>query len=281
MLDWDDLRFYRVAAQAGTVTAAAEKLRVSRTTVTRRVESLERSLGIALYERTAAGPGSTDAGRLVLACARDVESRIDELLNILSADAPEPALIRICVPVELGLDLVGLGADITRHGPGATFEFVQAARPDVELYERRSLIGLCIGDDLPPHMNGRVLSSLTQRVYRAATGDAPSNGAWRWIGWGRDLDHTASAQWIDGHVESGQMAMRVNSAIDLKEATRRGLGVGYLWDQFVDDPNLLPAEGAGPAFHSKLWLCMHEDVPPAPRVRAVLQCLGDYIRSIS
>ena len=279
MLDWDDLRFYRVAAQAGTVTAAAEKLRVSRTTVTRRVESLERSLGITLYERTAAGPGSTDAGRLVLACARDVESRIDELLSTLAPDAPEPALIRICIPAELGLDLVDLGAAIARHEPGVTLEFVQAARPDTELYERRSLIGLCIGDDLPPHMTGRVLSSLTQRVYRAAAVAAPSSGSWRWIGWGRDLDHTTSARWIDAHVESGQIAMRVNSAVDLKEATRRGLGVGYLWDQFTGDADLLRAEGAGPVFHSKLWLCMHEDVPPAPRVRALLQLLGDYVRS--
>ena len=79
MLDWDDLRFYLVAAQAGTGTAAAEKLRVSRTTVTRRVEALERALGVSLFETTAAGAGSTEAGRLVLACARDLDSRIAAL----------------------------------------------------------------------------------------------------------------------------------------------------------------------------------------------------------
>ncbi|XHS01788.1 hypothetical protein ACFB49_33970 [Sphingomonas sp. DBB INV C78] len=124
-----------------------------------------------------------------------------------------------------------------------------------------------------------MLSSLTQRVYRAAAVDAPSSDAWRWIGWGRDLDHAASARWIDAHVESSQVAMRVNSAIDLKEATRRGLGVGYLWDQLTEDVDLLPAEDAGPVFNSKLWLCMHEDVPPAPHVRAVLKLLGDYVSS--
>lgn len=81
MIDWDDLRYYLIAAQAGTVTAAAKILKVSRTTVTRRVAALERNLGLALYELNVNGPGSTDAGRDVLACARDVESRIRDMLS--------------------------------------------------------------------------------------------------------------------------------------------------------------------------------------------------------
>lgn len=279
MLDWDDLRFYLVAAQAGTVTAAAEILRVSRTTVTRRIESLERSLRASLYERSAAGAGSTDAGRLVLACARDVESRIAELLADLSATGPKPTSIRVSIPADLGLDVADLAVAMQGCIPNATFEFVHTARPEMDLHNRRSLIGLCIAENVPPYMNGRNLASLTQRAYRSAAIAQTSIGSTPWLTWGHDLAHMDSARWIETHIDKIEIEMRVNSAVDMMKIVRRGLGIGYLWDQFTDGDDLLPAELGVPVFEAKLWLCMHEDVPPNPIALEALRLIGDYVKS--
>ena len=52
---WDDLRIFLHIGRAGSLTAAAETLRVSYATVFRRLGSLEAELGVRLFVRSRAG----------------------------------------------------------------------------------------------------------------------------------------------------------------------------------------------------------------------------------
>ena len=54
-MDWDNLRFFLETARAGTLAAAARRLEVDDTTVSRRIQALEKSLGRPLFVRSAAG----------------------------------------------------------------------------------------------------------------------------------------------------------------------------------------------------------------------------------
>ncbi|OCC23308.1 hypothetical protein MB02_11765 [Croceicoccus estronivorus] len=281
MFDWDDLRYYLVAAQAGTITAAADILGVSRMTVTRRVESLERSLNLTLHERTAWGPGSTDAGRLVLACARDVETRVAELMQALAIETSNNSHVRLSIPAEIDVDIVDISNAISQQIPLIKLEFVRSSRPDEDLRQRRSLVGLCVSDELPAHLHGRAIGSLIFTPYRSAEYvTAPDDGDC-WIGYGRDLDHCLPAQWMLSHVDASRLALRVNWADDLLEAVRRGTGIGYLQENARGVADLVPVD-AGPKFHCKLWLCMHEDVPPSPMLRMFLALVRAYFeKSIS
>ncbi|QZP09407.1 LysR family transcriptional regulator [Caenibius sp. WL] len=276
MLDWDDLRFYLVAAQAGTGTAAAEKLRVSRTTVTRRVEALERALGVSLFETTAAGTGSTEAGRLVLACARDLDSRIAALRAALSLADAHPDVVRIALPAELGLEALTLYQTLAGDiAATIRLEFVQSPLPAAALQERSAVIGLCVGDTLPAHLRGRSIGTLRMAPY-AVHGANPARLPW--IGLGKDLVESGPARWMTAHVPAERIALRVNTGAEVREAVRRGLGIGYLWDDGSDGPlGCRRAEQAGPVIADKLWLAMHEDVPPSPAVRAVLARLEDIL----
>lgn len=276
MIDWDDLRYYLIAAQAGTVTAAAKILKVSRTTVTRRVAALERNLGLALYELNVNGPGSTDAGRDVLACARDVESRIREMLSARSLAEHRSDRVRISVPAELDLDLMHVHDAICGGHTDIELEFVQSARPDEDLRERRSLIGLCVAETLPAHLKGvAVLTTLHRpRVAHGASGET------RWIGWGGDMAHCASAQWMRSYIDERLIRLRVNSGREMKEAVRCGLGIGYLWDRTSAGSDFIVLDKAGPVLKAKVWLLMHEDVPPSPVVQRVMRNLESILREI-
>ncbi len=72
-LNWDDLRFFLCAAQEGGFGAAARRLATQQSTVSRRVASLERLLGGALFDRTPAGLELTGLGRRVLDQAQVME----------------------------------------------------------------------------------------------------------------------------------------------------------------------------------------------------------------
>ena len=66
MLDWNDLRYFLAVARDGSTLAAARALRVSQTTVARRIAALEEAIGIHLFEKRQAGYSLTPVGQGLL-----------------------------------------------------------------------------------------------------------------------------------------------------------------------------------------------------------------------
>ena len=60
--DWNQARAFLVTAKEGSLSAAAESLRLSQPTLSRQVSGLEDSLGIALFEKSGRGIALTPAG---------------------------------------------------------------------------------------------------------------------------------------------------------------------------------------------------------------------------
>jgi LysR family transcriptional activator of nhaA len=64
VLNYNHLHYFHVAAVEGSVAAAAERLGVTQPTVSEQIRVLEKTLGVALFERKATGLKLTDPGRL-------------------------------------------------------------------------------------------------------------------------------------------------------------------------------------------------------------------------
>ncbi len=62
-MDWDNLRYFLELSRAGTLTAAARRMGVDHTTVARRIQALERTMGVQLFVRESGGHRLTEAGR--------------------------------------------------------------------------------------------------------------------------------------------------------------------------------------------------------------------------
>ena len=73
MLDWNDLRYFLAVAREGSTLAAGRRLRVSQTTVARRIAALEEALGFPLFEKRQAGYALTPAGEGLMERARQVD----------------------------------------------------------------------------------------------------------------------------------------------------------------------------------------------------------------
>ena len=54
-LNWDGLRYFLAAADAGSMTAAAVSLGSNQPTVGRHIDALELSLGVKLFQRSVKG----------------------------------------------------------------------------------------------------------------------------------------------------------------------------------------------------------------------------------
>jgi DNA-binding transcriptional LysR family regulator len=83
----DDLAFFVAAARAGGVRAAAARLSVPRSTVSRRLAALERRLGVALLRRGGASLALTDVGGAYFERVAGVVDAAEALVGELSGQA--------------------------------------------------------------------------------------------------------------------------------------------------------------------------------------------------
>ena len=71
------LRYVAAIAEAGTITAAAERLGLAQPPLTRQIRDLEGRLGVTLFERHPRGVTLTEAGEVFVAEARAVLERAE------------------------------------------------------------------------------------------------------------------------------------------------------------------------------------------------------------
>ena len=81
-MDLEELRAFVAVAETGSYLAAADSLAMSRTTLRRKVDSLEARAGVALVEGTPRGIVLTDAGK---ALASQGHRMMQEMRAVLSS----------------------------------------------------------------------------------------------------------------------------------------------------------------------------------------------------
>ena len=75
-MDWDNLRFFLELARTGTLAGAARRLGVEHTTVSRRIQALEKQMGATLFAREAGGHRLAEAGRHLLPSVEAMEAAV-------------------------------------------------------------------------------------------------------------------------------------------------------------------------------------------------------------
>jgi DNA-binding transcriptional LysR family regulator len=115
-MDWDKLRIFQAAAEAGSFTHAGETLGLSQSAVSRQVGALEADLGAPLFHRHARGLILTEQGETLLAAVHDVSLKLDAVRSRLidSRDKPHGDL-RVTTTLALGRQLAGAAAGRIRR----------------------------------------------------------------------------------------------------------------------------------------------------------------------
>lgn len=78
-VNWDDLRYFIVAADTGSLNQAASRLGVTQPTLSRRIDNLEYSLGAKLFQRQPNGIMLTAAGAKVLKYAMSMQNAANDI----------------------------------------------------------------------------------------------------------------------------------------------------------------------------------------------------------
>lgn len=102
-MDWDKLRVFHAAAEAGSFTHAGEKLGLSQSAVSRQVSALESDLQVPLFHRHARGLILTEQGETLFRTVRDVVMKLDATRSRLSDSRERPrGELRVTTTVGIG-----------------------------------------------------------------------------------------------------------------------------------------------------------------------------------
>lgn len=131
-LDWNDIRALIAAAEAGSLSAAADKLGTSQPTLGRRIDALEAALGLTLFTRGPRGMKLTEAGRDMLIHAgamQDAAARL-ELAASGRAETLE-GTVRITAPEVMSAHhMPAILAKLIEEEPGVEVELVASDRSE-------------------------------------------------------------------------------------------------------------------------------------------------------
>jgi DNA-binding transcriptional LysR family regulator len=103
-MDWDKLKVFHAAAEAGSFTHAGEQLGLSQSAVSRQVSALEQALSVSLFHRHARGLILTEQGELLYHTAHDVFMKLEAARAKLTDSRERPnGDLKVTTTVGLGV----------------------------------------------------------------------------------------------------------------------------------------------------------------------------------
>jgi len=267
-MDWDKLRIFHAAAEAGSFTHAAEALHLSQSAVSRQVSALEQELGAPLFHRHARGLSLTEQGELLRQTAEDVLIKLNSVESMLADTLSEPSgELRITTPAGLGSTWLAprLPEFIERY-PKIQLQLLLRDE-ELDLSKREADIGIWLHAPAQKDLILRRLFTVHFHVYGSKqyleTQGTPETivdlNRHTIITYGGIPFPRRGINWLETAGRDGQAPrkpiMRINSMDGIKRVVKRGMGLAVLPDYLAsDEPDLRKVlnEADVPAFNTYL-----------------------------
>jgi DNA-binding transcriptional LysR family regulator len=276
MLDWNDLRYFLGVADHGSTLAAGRALRVSQTTVARRIAALEQAIGFPLFEKRQAGYALTPAGEELLGRARQVDAAASAFAEAAAAEKRDTSgTVRITTQEIFAVSLLApMLRELHERHPEIMIE-LDDSQDFRELGEGEADIALrsAYGDD--------AWTLYCSRDYSAKHGVPASRAELKthaFIGGGGPKLWRAYSAWLHALGLDDRVIMHHASATGMLSAIRSGLGIAVLPCIVADaDPELIQCLPPMDDQERELWLVTHERCRHTPRVRVVIDFLYERL----
>ncbi|HYG87232.1 MAG TPA: LysR family transcriptional regulator [Azospirillum sp.] len=275
---WDDVQYFLELARKGTLLKAARRLRVSHTTVLRRIAHLEQQIDQKLFERTARGFVLTEVGWQLLAQAESMERAADGISGLSAGGDRLSGTVRIAAVEGLAARVLApafLG--FRREHPGIVIELVTAMQI-ANLTKREADISVTLTRPTGPRLVARRLARCDVHLYASqayldrygAPESADDLNRHIFVDYIEDLIEITALRWFRDTVDQRRVVFRSASPLSQLSAVVAGMGIGMFPDYMaVGEPSLrrvLPEEMQS---EREFWLAIHEDLRNTPRMAAV------------
>jgi DNA-binding transcriptional LysR family regulator len=249
-MDWDKLKVFHAAAEAGSFTHAGEQLGLSQSAVSRQVSALEQELNVSLFHRHARGLILTEQGELLHRTAHDVFMKLEAARAKLTDSKERPnGELKVSTSPGMGLHWLTprLGEFIDLY-PDIHITLITSDE-ELDLSMREADVAIRLRQPTQPDLIQRKLFSVRFHAY-ASPEYLKRFGTPKTL---EDLDkhrilllggtvvpnYFENRRWLMEAARNGKGArtpiLTINNILGVQRACQRGIGIALLPDYLVEE----------------------------------------------
>ena len=286
MFEWSDLRYFLAVARHGSTLAAGRALKISQSTVQRRLAELERKLGRDLVKRHTTGYRLTEFGEQMLPFAERIEHAVQTFeqhkttiergeTGVIRLTCPEPIMYRITQSALLDRFHV-------KH-PGLKVEFVMSDKY-LDITKGDADVALRSGDTEDAILVGKKIADSIWAIYASRQyierhgrpESVQQLGQHALIGFEDSMARHRAATWLSQAVPGANIVARVNSILGLVSAVKSGVGIAPLPIALGEsEADLVQVIAPVPELKRSWRLLTHPDLRRMPRIVAFFDFIDE------
>jgi DNA-binding transcriptional LysR family regulator len=287
-LNWDLLQSFLAVARTGKLTSAAKRLAIDHSTLSRRLTTLETSLGAKLFERHVSGYSLTPQGEQLLQRAETIESTVLAIQSDVGQSSSRVSgTVRIGTPDGFGTAFLApvIGRLSAAH-PDLDLELVATPR-SFSLSRREADIAIGLSRPVHGRLHARMLTDYELGVYaaRAKTelwadirgiDDLPSRP---FISYIDDLIFAPELDYIPSIAKGIWPRIRSSNLIAQLQATAAGAGLCVLPCFLANaDQRLIRVLPNDIRLTRTFWMIVHADMRDLARIQVTCDFIAEAIR---
>ncbi|AEC20214.1 LysR family transcriptional regulator [Pusillimonas sp. T7-7] len=285
MLDWDGLRYFLEVARTQRVSAAALRLGVRHSTVSRRIHALELELGTLLFDKSkSTGFTLTEEGNRFFAYAEQIEGTLITAREEISGQSQTlSGHLRVGSTEGFGnYVLAPLMTDFQRRFPAITLDIMPVPR-FISLSKREADIAISLErPQRGPYLCTKLLDyslklyGSTEYIARCAPILKKTDLAEHtFIGYVEELLFSDRLRYLDDIVANSRVIFKSTSVIAQYHAALQGESLAILpCFMAAQDPRLQAVLNDEIVVTRSFWMYCHEDLRHSRRVMA----LWDFLK---
>jgi DNA-binding transcriptional LysR family regulator len=281
---WDDLRSFLACARYKSFRNAAEELGLTSTTLMRRIDRLEESIGCKLFLRDQSGLTLSDEGSAMIGDVMEMERHAFNIFRRAARSDDAAGTVRVAVTegpgnfwilprlidfqktyrkITVDLRCAMEQADVARLEADIAIQLERPTNPELIVTKLGRLHIYAFVSEGYRKLHGvPTLSEI--RNHRLVIQHAPQ------------VDDSAYARVLGLTSLEGIVGIKTNSSIGVLYAIERGAGMGFLPTSLVALGADLVAVDLGVHHHADLWLAYHKEFRNSDRHKIVI----DWIKKI-
>lgn len=292
MFDWNDIRIFLAVAGEGSTLAASKKLNINQTTVSRRMQALEQSLGLTLFERDTRGYTLTGQGRAMIdvaghmgAAAQNLAIRAEHLMRA------DDGKIRISAAHSvMNHWVLPLISGFRRQNPDIYFE-AGAAEKQVSLENGEADLAFRAVDQIEGDtLIASKLHTIQWGVYcsknylaaHGMPGSIDELKDHRILNYPPTMMESVSLlRWLGPNIDPGKVVSTIDSIVTMSVSLKSEAAVGVLPCVEGDQMGELVRCFTHDNLKSSLWLVASKDSYQEPRIRKFMRFVKENFPDIA
>lgn len=280
-MDWDDFRFFAELVRHGNLSATARRLRADHSTVSRRIDSLERALKIKLFDRLPRGYVLTAEGERIAKRVSALEQAVFSIQRLEGGEAAIEGRVRISAPPAFAsLWLVPRLAKLRRDHPGLVLNIIGATTA-ASLVRREADIAMRLLKPEHSALKTRSLGRLRYGIYGARTYlNTVAEEDRVFLAYDEALDASPQQRWLRKVSGGRPIVILANDLVSMISAVRAGMGLAALPHVLVEGEKKLRCVAESEEATRELSLVYHPDIGRSARIRVVIDHLVAITRPL-